>query len=143
LIGNFRDSGHHDRFPALPVFLVSVSFRQFLGLRNLWKLICRVADDWPPCPSNTQSLCSSSSAEAVTSVFDLDLKKSPIRTATSLNLPHYCGYGLGFARVWVYVGVQVSNPYPNPSKTREFTPGFAVPVTIPNCQFQQGFSSTR
>ena len=41
------------------------------------------------------------------------------------------GYGLGYAGVRVCVGVQISNPYPNPGKTRQFTLGFSIPVTIP------------
>ena len=41
------------------------------------------------------------------------------------------GYGLGYAGVRVYVGYEMSNPYPNPNKTRRLTPGFSVPVTIP------------
>ena len=42
------------------------------------------------------------------------------------------GYGLGSAGVRVYAGVQMSNPYPNPRKPHQFTPGFWLPVTIPN-----------
>ena len=35
------------------------------------------------------------------------------------------------AGVRVYVGVRKFNPYPNPTKTRGFTPGFRLPVRIP------------
>jgi hypothetical protein len=34
--------------------------------------------------------------------------------------------------VRVYMGVRKPNPYPNPGKTRRFTPGFQLPVMIPS-----------
>jgi hypothetical protein len=34
--------------------------------------------------------------------------------------------------VRVLLGYGFSNPYPNPSKTRHFTPGFPLPAPIPS-----------
>ena len=35
-------------------------------------------------------------------------------------------------RVRVLLGYESSNPYPNPSKTHQFTPGFSIPVPFPS-----------
>ena len=39
-----------------------------------------------------------------------------------------------YPRPWVrvFAGVQIFNPYPNPSKTHTFTRGFHLPVTFPS-----------
>ena len=40
-------------------------------------------------------------------------------------------------RVWVLLGYGFTYPYPNPSSTRLFTPGFGLPMAIPtydSCQ---------
>jgi hypothetical protein len=42
------------------------------------------------------------------------------------------GYGLGLVGVRVLLGYGFSNPYPNPGKTRQFTPGFSLPVVFPS-----------
>ena len=42
-------------------------------------------------------------------------------------------YPCPIAGVRVYCGVQTSNPYPNPSKPHQFTPGFSIPVPISSC----------
>ena len=53
------------------------------------------------------------------------MKIPHLENVTSRTRQPACG-------VRVYAGVQSRNPYPNPGKTRRFTPGFSVPVLFPN-----------
>ena len=82
----------------------------------------------PPCPEMDGS------AAGFVSVVTQNRVRELVRGQPAVTRPPLVGYGLGYVGVRVYLGYEMSYPYPYPNKTRQFTPGFSVPVTIPSCK---------